>query len=962
MARLKSLLRILVDLLFGFDFFISYSHSDGFAYPGELTKRLEQLGFKVFLDSRVYVAGDDLKIATRRRIRMSKKLIVIARPSALKSHWVLKEVEECLLAGRTPIVIDVNRTIEDAAPTSEIKQRLQDKLHLRENLPSIDAPPSGTTVTDLVKSFDSTRQDTLRQRAVAAAAGVLAILAGLATWQFFVANQEREEAERQRDIAVSHELATKAQLLRLQDANQIDTSLRLVVESLKKSQKVGAANVESKQIFRDVVDVIARPFHEFEAESELGETTFSPKGTHLAIAQTDGRVIILRERDWGELHTVNHPTEVTSLRFAPDGKLIVSVDLSEIIVTMVESGEEVLRTGNLVGANDVHISADGKELLLIVPSPDEGGRTSRSQTWTMYRQEIGDSEFKPTLLVKNAKSVAVSGNGTAVSWHEGYPDRRTTVTTIAGSTDPFVQVIEDDDYAYLGIALSQGGRWLARLFRYDTETSYVEIFDTKKTEVQRRYLPLGDERTVAIVSFDHDRTLAIRAGAFVRVLDLRGTDQLTEKANIRFDNADRFDMSADGRYFAAISDELVRVWSIEDSDNPRRMLHNSKVRGLSFAPIFGDLITTSEKVAYAWNATTAWKPDGFDGGKPKGPISPDGRYEVQRRRDRLTLHRSGTFQSIRTFNTTSLARSHLGLRFTPNGELLVGGNQKGIIRFWQISDGQPKELAGKLRGEPLAFSPNGTMLASRVNEADNRRKNVIVVWDIETGKPLARHTGRFPFGAFQLANTGSFLVSRDFSDELPVIWVWDIGKDEVINDDNILAATTVDDDVFIVRKEGDQATIQSLGSGKIRGTIPTQADRFYLDQNGRWLAAARGADIVVWSIEDQAPAATIVLQHSPKAIGFSHDGQYLATISTQAVEVWKLTSGGVQQDRIIFQDPIGDPEVGLIGYYVAFSEDDRFVMAMNDEGKVDRVWMWRPSDLIAEACSYVPQLQCGKEE
>lgn len=182
MKRFKALFRILADLLFGFDFFISYSHSDGFQYPSRLTQSLEGLGFKVFLDSRVYVAGDDLKIATRRRIRMSKKLIIIARPEALGSYWVLRELEECLQAGRTPIVIDVNQTIAKADPQSEIRQRLMDKLHIRESLGSLDAPPSEDTIAALVKSFDAMRQDTVRQRVVAAAAVVLAFLAAAATW------------------------------------------------------------------------------------------------------------------------------------------------------------------------------------------------------------------------------------------------------------------------------------------------------------------------------------------------------------------------------------------------------------------------------------------------------------------------------------------------------------------------------------------------------------------------------------------------------------------------------------------------------------------------------------------------------------------------------------------------------------------------------------------------------------
>jgi hypothetical protein len=45
------------DRIFGYDFFISYSHSDGLKYPSAIQERLKQIGFKVFLDKNEYVAG-----------------------------------------------------------------------------------------------------------------------------------------------------------------------------------------------------------------------------------------------------------------------------------------------------------------------------------------------------------------------------------------------------------------------------------------------------------------------------------------------------------------------------------------------------------------------------------------------------------------------------------------------------------------------------------------------------------------------------------------------------------------------------------------------------------------------------------------------------------------------------------------------------------------------------------------
>jgi hypothetical protein len=57
----RSLPRRLLDFVFGYDFFISYSWSDGASYATALAPRLEADGFQVFLDRADYASGDDWK-------------------------------------------------------------------------------------------------------------------------------------------------------------------------------------------------------------------------------------------------------------------------------------------------------------------------------------------------------------------------------------------------------------------------------------------------------------------------------------------------------------------------------------------------------------------------------------------------------------------------------------------------------------------------------------------------------------------------------------------------------------------------------------------------------------------------------------------------------------------------------------------------------------------------------------
>ena len=54
----------LFDRVLGYDFFISYAHADAPGYAEQLDNQLRGLGFKVFLDKREYVAGENLNEAT----------------------------------------------------------------------------------------------------------------------------------------------------------------------------------------------------------------------------------------------------------------------------------------------------------------------------------------------------------------------------------------------------------------------------------------------------------------------------------------------------------------------------------------------------------------------------------------------------------------------------------------------------------------------------------------------------------------------------------------------------------------------------------------------------------------------------------------------------------------------------------------------------------------------------------
>lgn len=195
--------RRIVDWVFGYDFFISYSHEDGLNYPRRLRDNLQHIGFRVFLDQTDFVAGDNLRRETRRQVVKSRKIIVIGRRHSLQSGWVRREVDIALEHHKIPIVININRSVESAPQQASLAAIVQKEewLRLDESIPDSDGVPSDQAITELTRSFDRTRQETKRLRIFMAASFVLAVLAATSMWQAFEANRQRLLAERQTQIA-----------------------------------------------------------------------------------------------------------------------------------------------------------------------------------------------------------------------------------------------------------------------------------------------------------------------------------------------------------------------------------------------------------------------------------------------------------------------------------------------------------------------------------------------------------------------------------------------------------------------------------------------------------------------------------------------------------------------------------------------------------------------------------------
>jgi WD40 repeat protein len=174
-------------LLFGYDFFISYSQEEAArAYGEQLQAMLARRDYVVFRDVTELHAGDDLTIRIRWCLWRTRCLIVLATERAIASDWVKKEIGIFSERKRRIVPLDL-QSVRTRHPWTQIN----DALFEIDSLPV----PSTRVVDKLVASLRGWRANKLARLVFATVAVAALAAAGILMWQ---ALNLRERALRMR--------------------------------------------------------------------------------------------------------------------------------------------------------------------------------------------------------------------------------------------------------------------------------------------------------------------------------------------------------------------------------------------------------------------------------------------------------------------------------------------------------------------------------------------------------------------------------------------------------------------------------------------------------------------------------------------------------------------------------------------------------------------------------------------
>jgi len=413
--------------------------------------------------------------------------------------------------------------------------------------------------------------------------------------------------------------------------------------------------------------------------------------------------------------------------------------------------------------------------------------------------------------------------------------------------------------------------------------------------------------------------------------------------------------SPDGSQLAAGSGEAIKLWDVETGQEIRALHGNpSGVAALAFSPDGSQLAAGSGEAIKLWDVSTGWEIRTLDehvGRVTSIAYSPDGKLVAAGVWETTPDYFSPKGQAVVVWDIsdgTAIAEA-LGqhysrtsaVAFSADGRSVAWaeGNRymgrlntlSGDVSYWeQLRIGHRDDSVTS-----VAFSPDGTLLASGPGSQQKIREGDVILWDVASGQERQRLPGHSSsVNCIAFSPDGRLLAAGLWVDREAKVWDLETGEELLSLHPNLFsvyAAAFSPDGTVLATGEGQYAgpgkvTLWDIPSGKplrvLEGhTKDVLAVAFSPD--GRLLASGSAdKDVRLWMVET-GWVTTLAGHRAPvKAVMFSDDGMYLMTSGGKDVITWDVESreeiSRVALDRFRYSSG-ASPSVD-------FTSDGRFVV------------------------------------
>ncbi|TDD40212.1 hypothetical protein E1287_01465 [Actinomadura sp. KC06] len=554
-----------------------------------------------------------------------------------------------------------------------------------------------------------------RTRVLQGLVSALSVLLLVAVASGALALSERAEADEQRRLARSRQLAAEA-IARL--PTDVRGAARGAAEAYRTAPTLDARSA--------VLSIAARRPYQTRLDGHAGmvkAVAIRPDGAELATGGQDGAVILRDGRTHAEKGRLQPGGgAVRALEYSPDGGLLGAADLGGgVTLWRTSDRTRAVRMQTKGVLDGLAFSPDGR----LVAASGAAGKTVVWETSTGRKVDELDGyggKLTEVAFAPDGRRLAIADRGGRVAlW-----------TPRTGDAE--VETLNVGDTPLYAVAFSPDGRRLAAAGE-DGEVHLWELEDRRLLRPERRMS--HDDPVRALAFTDGGRTL-ISAG-YDQVAKLWDTASQTFVTELTGHTSGLYDVAAapDGSAIAtAAGDQSALIW---DRRTMPYIGHTGWVNAVSLVEDGRAAVSADQEGGVRWWDTRDHRPAGAPA--TVGEAGTGAMDTTSGGRTVATGGGDGTIRIWRDRRHVATLEGHAaGVRsvaFAPDGRTLAAADQSGAVIWWDLAARRP--VATLKRGRPLvgdvAFSPDGRTL---VTGGDDR---AVTFWDLGARRPVARLPG-----------------------------------------------------------------------------------------------------------------------------------------------------------------------------------------------------------------------------
>jgi WD40 repeat protein len=496
-------------------------------------------------------------------------------------------------------------------------------------------------------------------------------------------------------------------------------------------------------------------------QGPVNRVRFAPDGKSIISAGAD-KSIILWDTDTGQPRQTlrGHTDSVWALALSPDGRYLVSgcsgrynsSSDKSLNIWDARTGQQLQSLNDIQAVRAASFSPDGKLLAI-----------SRNHHKVIELWDVASWKLSKTIAADDywTGEMAFSPDGRTLV--EARYNGTVKLRDLASGKD--IATLAHANYAAHSVAFSPDGKTLAT----GCSDATARLWDA----VTFKELALFQLGEVFSLAFSPDGQWLALAGAQLTLLDLTDNARQTSIPG-HSGEVNSVAFAADGRSLVTGgADGTVRLWQVPEQVR-RSPASRSDVWSLAFSPK-GDTLAVGGNAGVKLLDTATWQeramlPGGVGwaaglafapGGKWLGYIGDDGCSL------RIWDLDAGK-QQARIDNKEEL----LAVAFSPDGSLVAAGGLDKTVRLWTVPAGQAvNSLPGhKWFIRSLAFSRDGKTLAVGCGDDWGNVPAEIKLWDVEASKEIAAWEGHAsPVKSIAFSPDGRLLASAS-RDETVKLW------------------------------------------------------------------------------------------------------------------------------------------------------------------------------------------------